>query len=104
MRQVVGILASVRDLALTRADCLGAWLDEGDAFREAISYLEQWESDEALYRHLNSELYDRVLVAMELSERRPEIRFFSVSDTARGMELIEHVRRSNEPEPQPQSH
>jgi hypothetical protein len=100
-RQVATILSSVRDLVLTRTDCLGAWLDEGAAFREPISYLEQWESEEGLYRHLNSELYARTLVALELSERNPEVQFFTVSDT-RGMELIEHVRRSHEPEPEPQ--
>ena len=54
-------------------------------------YVEQWESEEDLQRHIRSDLYRRILEAMELSCRSPEVSFHSVSATA-GMELIEALR------------
>jgi hypothetical protein len=43
--------------------------------------------------HIRSALYARVLKAMELSERQPEIRFFEISATE-GLDLIAGVRSS----------
>ena len=66
-------------------------LYEEDGSEETVLYVEQWESEEDLQRHIRSDLYRRILEAMELSCRSPEVAFHSVSATA-GMELIEALR------------
>ncbi len=90
------ILRTVRDLTLVRPGCLGCWLYEEESLPCHIRYGEQWASEDDLYQHLGSELYRRILAAIELSHRPPEIQFHFVSQT-RGMELIEAVRTSSEP-------
>jgi quinol monooxygenase YgiN len=56
-----------------------------------IGYAEQWDSEEALRDHVRSDLYRRVLAAMELSRKPPEVSFHFTSDT-KGLELIEAMR------------
>ena len=70
-------------------DC-GVYTDQGEM--QTILYLEQWQSRELLDRHIRSELYFRVLSAMELADEPPEIYFHEVSDT-RGLEYVEALRR-----------
>lgn len=57
-----------------------------------IRYAEQWESEEALHDHIRSDLYRRVLAAMELSKQQPEVTFYYCSQS-KGLELIEAARR-----------
>lgn len=70
------------------ADC--AVYEERDQ-RQTILYVEQWRTREELDRHIRSDLYLRILAAMELSSERPEISFHEVSET-KGLELIEGLR------------
>ena len=58
--------------------------------------LERWETEEALEEHLRSNVYRRVIAAMELSGGTPEIRFERV-ETVRGMELVERLRSPGAP-------
>lgn len=88
---LLGILASVRDLTQTIPGCLGCWLDDGGYLRGPVSYVEEWESEAGLRQHLRSDLYGRLLVALELASQPPEIYFHTATET-RGMELIEDVR------------
>ncbi len=90
--EMIRILRSVRDLTQTLPDCLGCWLDEGGYLRGPLVYVEQWESSEALHNHLRSDLYNRLLVAMELSAKPPELCFHYVSET-KGMELVQGIRQ-----------
>ncbi|MCX6552881.1 MAG: antibiotic biosynthesis monooxygenase [Acidobacteria bacterium] len=62
----------------------------------AIVFIERWDSDEALEAHLCSDMYRRILGAIELSGGRPEIRFEHVS-ASEGMELIERLRNPGAP-------
>lgn len=91
--QVLEILRSVQDLTRPTAGCRGCYLSEEDALHQPIHYLEQWDSEQALHAHLSSELYRRVLEALELSKRAPEVRFFYTAKE-QGLELIEAVRRA----------
>lgn len=88
--QVVEILRSVQDLTRPIPGCLGCHLAE-DSLHQPLYYLEQWESEDALYAHLSSDLYRRVLAALELSKRAPEVRFY-YAEKEKGFELIEAVR------------
>ena len=59
--------------------------------RRRFFYLEQWQSREPLDKHIRSELYFRVLNAMELAGEAPEIYFHEVSEK-KGFEYIEALR------------
>jgi len=69
-------------------DC-AVYTDQGEA--QMILYLEQWESRKSLDRHIRSELYFRVLSAMELAGEPPEIYFHEVLDTI-GLEYVKSLR------------
>ncbi len=86
------LLRSVQDLTRFRLGCLGSWFAEEDFLNNQIRYAEQWESEKALVEHIRSDLYRRLLAAMELSERPPEITFYYCSQT-KGLELIEAARQ-----------
>jgi quinol monooxygenase YgiN len=90
--QVLELLRSVLGLTRPCPGCLGCWLSEEDFTFEHIRYAEQWESEEGLYDHIRSDLYRRLLAAMELSKQEPEVEFYYSSET-KGLELIEAVRR-----------
>jgi quinol monooxygenase YgiN len=90
--EVIRILRSVRDLTQTLPDCLGCWLDEGGYLQRPLLYVEQWESEGALHKHLRSDLYSRLLVAMELSAKPPELCFHYVSET-KGIGLVQEIRQ-----------
>ena len=72
-------------------DC-AVYTDQGEG--QKILYLEQWQSRKPLDRHIRSELYFRVLSAMELANDPPEIYFHEVSDT-RGLEYVEALRTAS---------
>jgi quinol monooxygenase YgiN len=93
--QVIELLRSVQDLTRPSPGCVGCWLSEEDFLHNHIRYAEQWESEEALHEHIRSDLYRRVLAAMELSKQQPEVRFYYCSET-KGLELIEAARRQEE--------
>ena len=88
---VLDILRSVIGRTRVKSGCMdcAVYTDQGEA--QTILYLEQWQSREPLDRHIRSELYFRVLSAMELANEAPEIYFHEVSET-RGFEYIEALR------------
>lgn len=51
---------------------------------------ELWTGNEGMLRHLWSEEYRRKLLAIELSEEPPEIRFEEISHTG-GLETIDNA-------------
>ncbi len=92
--EVVEILESVQDLTRPLAGCLGCWVSEQEFLHTQVCYVEQWESEEALHDHIRSDLYRRVLAAMELSKQEPEVGFYYVVEK-RGFELVEALRARN---------
>ena len=90
-KDVLEILRFLRGPLGARQDCLACEIYEAHDSEGEILYLEQWRSMEALSRHIQSSLYMRVLTAMELAARAPEICFHEVADS-RGMDLIEALR------------
>lgn len=90
--ETIELLRSVEDLARPTPGCVGCWLSEEDYLHNHIRYAEQWESEESLHEHIRSDLYRRVLTAMELSKQKPEVNFYYCSQT-KGLDLIEAARR-----------
>ncbi len=89
--QVIELLRSVQDLTRPCPGCVGSWLSEEDVLHNHIRYAEQWETEESLFEHIRSDLYRRILAAMELSKQPPEVKFYYCSET-KGLELIEAAR------------
>lgn len=58
---------------------------------KAILLVERWESELGLEEHVRSEFYRRILAAIELSSRRPEVCFDTIS-ASKGMEFLEQLR------------
>ena len=88
---VLDVLRSVIVPTRLKSGCMdcAVYTDQGE--EQTILYLEQWQSRKPLDRHIRSELYFRVLSAMELAKEAPEIYFHEVSDT-KGFEYIEALR------------
>jgi len=66
--QLLEILRSVVDLTRPRPGCVGCWLSEEEFLHNHVLYAEQWETEEALHEHIRSDLYLRLLSAIELSQ------------------------------------
>ena len=91
---VLEILRSVQGPVRTLPGCVACDIYEEQGAQAAVVLVERWESDDTLQAHLASDLYRRILSAIELSGDRPEIRFEHVS-ASEGMEVIERSRQQN---------
>lgn len=90
-QEILDILMSVRGPTLAASGCLECGIYEEHDEEHIILYLERWQVMTEMIDHIRSALYTRVLKAMELSVRQPEISFYEVSGR-QGIELIEGVR------------
>ena len=89
--EVLEVLRSIQGPVLAQPGCAACHIYEEQGEDDAVILVEMWESQAALEKHLRSEIYRRVLGAIELSGSPPDIRFDHVSSTE-GMELIERSR------------
>jgi quinol monooxygenase YgiN len=90
-KEILDILHSVKGPTQVIHGCLACCIGEEEGDERMIFYFEHWRSREEFTRHIRSNLYTRMLEAMELSEKKPEVCFFEVS-AINGMELIEALR------------
>lgn len=90
-RDVLTILRSVLGPTQAKPHCQSCGVYEEDGFQGAVLYMERWDSEPEFERHVRSELYRRILAAVELSRKPPEIAFDFASKT-KGMDLIEDLR------------
>ena len=90
-RHVLSVLRSVKGPTQVQSHCLNCSVLEEDGYDEALMYMEKWDSEEELFRHIRSDLYTRVLAAAELSRTPPEFDFYFIDRTQK-MDLIEALR------------
>ncbi len=88
---VLEVLRSVQGPVRAQPGCAACDIYDEQGPEQAIVFVERWESTDALEAHLRSDLYRRILAAVELSVGRPDFRFERVSDSE-GIELIERLR------------
>ena len=86
---LVGLLGPTR----VQPGCLGCTLAT-ESEPDALVYTEIWASKVELLHRLRSEKYSKVLAAMELSTREPDLCVYEVIDR-HGMELIENARKAS---------
>ncbi len=89
--ELLCVLGSIKGPIEAMSGCLDCRICQEEGEEGEIIFLEHWQSWEAFIRHIRSELYGRMLEAMELSQREPEVSFFEVS-SMRGMDLLKAVR------------
>jgi quinol monooxygenase YgiN len=92
--EVLTLLRLIQGPTQVKPGCLACELYEMHGDDPLIQYVEHWQTKEHLSRHIQSDLFLRVLFAMELASEQPEIRFYEVAE-ARGMEFIESLRMEN---------
>lgn len=90
-KEIIEILVSIKGPMQAIQGCLACSICEEQGDEGIILYMEHWRTWEDFMRHIRSDLYARMLEAMELSSKEPEVSFFEVS-AMKGMELIEAVR------------
>jgi quinol monooxygenase YgiN len=88
---ILEVLRSVQGRIQDQPGCSACRIYEEDDAESAIVFVERWTSDEALEAHLRSDIYRRILSAVELSASPPDISFEHVSATE-GIEVIERSR------------
>ena len=91
--QVLAALLSVQEPTQVKPGCLASQVYEEVGQNGAILYLEEWESEQEFRQHVRSELYRRILAAVDMSHSAPETCFYMVS-SVHGLELIQQIRSS----------
>ena len=89
--EVIQIPQSLQGPVAAQPGCAGYHIYEETEPEPAVVLVERWESEAELEEHIRSDGYLRILSAMELSGRPPEVCFDFVS-VSKGMELIERLR------------
>ena len=77
-----------------QSGCLNCRLFESLPMQDGLHIEARWESQEDLIRHLQSEIYKRFLLMMELSATPPVLEFLTVLEV-RGLDLVESARASS---------
>jgi quinol monooxygenase YgiN len=95
-RQLLGILRSVQGPTQAQPHCQSCRIYEEDDSENSILYMERWDSEAEFERHVRSELYWRILAAVEFSRKAPEISFDYISIT-KGIDLVEALRLERQP-------
>jgi len=88
------ILRALRVLApptRARSGCCRVHLLQDVENRNVITWIEEWDSEEALRLHMRSDEYRTLLAVVDMSMREPEVRFHTIAKTA-SMELIAACR------------
>ena len=94
-KEVLDIFQSMTENLNVKHGCMGARVYVSHGKEERILYMEHWAERELFHRHVQSDLYLRILAAMELSEVTPQVQFHEFY-SLQGIELIRTLRRSSE--------
>ncbi len=89
--EILRILSSIKGPVQAISACLDCCICEEESGEGMIVYIEQWQSWEAFMRHIRSEIYTKILEAIELSREMPDVSYFEVS-SIKGMDLLNAVR------------
>ena len=92
MADALGVLRSLLGPISAQPGCAGCGLYSDVRDENVVLFVEEWGSREHLDRHLRSDHFRRILAAMEIAARPPELRFDTVSER-QGLELVEAVRK-----------
>jgi quinol monooxygenase YgiN len=92
-KAAIAIFKSLQESLSTKQGCTGCGAYDSVEAPGQFFYIEQWTSKQALYRHIQSDLYRTVLSVIDLASEPPEISFHETVQVG-GMELIEDLREA----------
>ena len=92
---VIATLRSVIGPSLANRTCSECRVLRDATDESFVLFFERWESFAAFERHVRSELYRRVLAAIDMAAEPPEVRFECMERTW-GLNLVEELRMATE--------
>jgi quinol monooxygenase YgiN len=87
------ILTSVAERTRIDPGCISCRIYQDAANKHVLMMDESWASKEDLERHLRSDDYFNVLLAIEMAIERPKIRFVTISRST-GVDTIRKARKT----------
>ena len=90
--EVLEVLRSIQGPVLAQPGCVSYHIYDEQGQEPAVVLVERWESKTALETHIRSDIYRRILGAIELAGGPPQMSFEVVS-AGEGMELVERLRK-----------
>ena len=92
MENALRLLLSVKDRVQAKPGCLFCLVSRNANEEDGLYYTEKWETEAAFRRHVRSEEFQRVLIAMDLCSEEPQI----VVGDLLGRGGIEYLRQMRE--------
>lgn len=93
---VNALLRSLIEPTRVETGCISCRLYYETDSPNTVTWMEEWQSENDLKRHLKSAQYRKILAALDMSDVQPEIRFDTVIESA-GMRLIAEARGVKSP-------
>lgn len=88
---MVQLLRSLVGPTQVEPGCLSCGISAGVDDANILTFMEEWQTQEAFERHLRTEAYRKLLEVMELAREAPTVQFHTVLQT-RGIEAIYTAR------------
>jgi quinol monooxygenase YgiN len=93
-REALDLLGFVSNQVQFEPSCISSRYYRGVDEVRAIMVEELWMGNEAMLRHLQSDEYRRILLAVEMAEAPPVIRFDEISLTSRLETIKKELKKS----------
>lgn len=90
--EAIDLLESVRDQIQVEPNCIYSRLYREANTVDAIMIEELWANEKDMLIHLKSNVYRRILFAIDMADTSPEIRFDKILQS-NGFETIKNVRQ-----------
>ncbi len=94
VKHVVRLLLSVKGSIQSKHGCRACKVGVDAADSGLVQYLEEWESAELFHKHVRSEEFRRILIAMDLCSEEPRIMIGDLSGHI-GMEYLRKLREED---------
>ncbi len=89
--EIVRVLRSLIEPTRVETGCVSCGLYRDLHDSSIIFWLEEWNTQDDLERHIRSPHYKKILAAFDMSNTQPDMRFNTVIET-KGMQLIAEAR------------
>lgn len=89
--EIIRVLRSLIEPTRVETGCISCGLYKDLHDPNIIIWVEEWNTQADLERHIRSSQYKKILAAFDMSSAQPDMRFDTVVET-RGMQLIAEAR------------
>ncbi len=89
--EIVRVLRSLIEPTRVETGCISCGLYQDLHDPSIITWVEDWNTQDDLERHIRSPQYKKILAAFDMSISQPDMRFNTVVET-KGMQLIAEAR------------